>query len=140
MVAENLKRTDEMLNLYGEVANAIEDRKFETLARKYVMTDDRPQIDSLYFTLGLAVCTAAREAGVNVFDGDNRYGKALDYVKGRMPEVELNNLRSEVLLQSVPQNNPDHDSISKVVANVLFDDGEKPNPNYKPGFALDGEK
>ncbi|MBT4804570.1 hypothetical protein HON71_00175 [Candidatus Woesearchaeota archaeon] len=129
-----------MLGLYDTVNSAIESGGFEDLARSFVRTDHREQVDSKYFTLSLAVCTAAREAGVNVFDGDNRYGKALDYVKGRMPEVELNNLRSEVLLQSVPQNNPDHDSISKVVANVLFDDGEKPNPNYKPGFALDGEK
>ncbi|MBT3814876.1 hypothetical protein HOE37_04285 [Candidatus Woesearchaeota archaeon] len=133
MVAENLKRTDEMLNLYGEVANAIEDRKFETLARKYVMTDDRPQIDSLYFTLGLAVCTAAREAGVNVFDENNQYGKALAYVKGRMPEVELNDWRSKVILQSVPRNNPDHDLISRIVANAPRDEGED-NPNYKRGF------
>ena len=129
-----------MLGLYDTVNSAIESGGFEDLARSFVRTDHREQVDSKYFTLSLAVCTAAREAGVNVFDGDNQYGKALDYVKGRMPEVELNDFRSEVLLQSVPQNNPDHDSISKVVANVLFDDGEKPNPNYKPGFALDGEK
>jgi len=97
------------------------------------MTDDRPQIDSLYFTLGLAVCTAAREAGVNVFDENNQYGKALAYVKGRMPEVELNDWRSKVILQSVPRNNPDHDLISRIVANAPRDEGED-NPNYKRGF------
>ena len=122
-----------MLGLYDTVNSAIESGGFEDLARSFVRTDHREQVDSKYFTLGLAVCTAAREAGVNVFDENNQYGKALAYVKGRMPEVELNDWRSKVILQSVPRNNPDHDLISRIVANAPRDEGED-NPNYKRGF------
>jgi hypothetical protein len=88
------KREDntKMLDLYGAVDSAIKRGAFEAFADGYLTKAGDNDLEGRCFTLGLAVCTAAREArylgedggvmvGKNVFDFDNSYGKALDYVK-----------------------------------------------------------